>query len=225
VKRLILISLLLNLANGEDFISEFEYGQMFYNNPRGVSCAKCHGKLGDGEFIASFIDEKNVTHKFSGPDIRKMQFEKFSKAVAKGGAIMPRYYLTQKEIKAIYEYIKIVNMPPDKQIIEKSKQEEIEEFAVIKSFKQTESNNSNKKEFKAQESNKSKKEENKTTDIEINGTLGEYNGDSDIDVQDSFTQEESLYDEEIKSSEDNNKNSIISTIFNSLEEEQAQEVE
>ena len=30
----------------ESFISDYEYGQMLYMNPRGVSCVQCHGDSG-----------------------------------------------------------------------------------------------------------------------------------------------------------------------------------
>ncbi len=94
---------------GEDFISEYEYGQMLYKNPRGVSCAKCHGDLGEGSFIASFINNDGIEEKFYGPDIRKLDLPTFKKAISKGGKIMPKFYLTNKEIEAIFKYIKIVN--------------------------------------------------------------------------------------------------------------------
>jgi len=93
----------------EDFISEFEYGQMLYKNPRGVSCAKCHGELGEGAYIASLINEDNIKINFYGPDIRPLNLKTFKNAIFSGGRIMPKYYLTNKEIEAIYKYIKIVN--------------------------------------------------------------------------------------------------------------------
>ncbi len=94
---------------GEDFISEFEYGQMLYKNPRGVSCASCHGDLGEGAYISSFVNSDDIEIKFNGPDIRALNLKTFKKAVGKGGRIMPKYYLTDKEIEAIFKYIKIVN--------------------------------------------------------------------------------------------------------------------
>ncbi|MBL0722011.1 MAG: hypothetical protein JJV88_05470 [Sulfurovum sp.] len=36
----------LYLIGESDFITDLEYGEMLYNNPRGVSCASCHG-IGD----------------------------------------------------------------------------------------------------------------------------------------------------------------------------------
>ena len=34
---------ILYAKNDEWFITNLEYGKMLYNNPRGISCAKCHG--------------------------------------------------------------------------------------------------------------------------------------------------------------------------------------
>jgi len=82
---------------------------MLYKNPRGVSCASCHNDLGDGAYIASFINKKGIKKEFYGPDIRALGFNQFKNAILKGGKIMPRYYLTDKEIEAIFKYIKIVN--------------------------------------------------------------------------------------------------------------------
>ena len=82
---------------------------MLYKDPRGVSCANCHGTVGEKTFIASFKNEDNTTRDFYSPDIRKLDLKKFKKALDKGGRIMPKYYLTDKEVEAIYKYIKAVN--------------------------------------------------------------------------------------------------------------------
>ncbi len=99
----------VNIGFSEDFITDFEYGQMLYDNPRGVSCSKCHGKLGEGKFIASFVDDNGVEHKFYGSNISRVSLDEFKKALERGNNIMPRYYLTNKEIESIFKYIKKVN--------------------------------------------------------------------------------------------------------------------
>jgi argininosuccinate synthase len=38
----------------ESFISNLEYGQMLYKNPRGIGCIKCHGDNGKGKLIATY---------------------------------------------------------------------------------------------------------------------------------------------------------------------------
>ena len=42
------------------FITPFEYGKMLYENPRGISCAKCHGDDAKGKNIAKF---KHISRK------------------------------------------------------------------------------------------------------------------------------------------------------------------
>lgn len=93
----------------EDFISEFEYGQMLYRDPRGVSCVSCHGETGEGKDIASYRNSKGEKVTISGSDIRFVTLEQISKSIKEGQGIMPRYFLTNKEIRTIYAYLKKVN--------------------------------------------------------------------------------------------------------------------
>lgn len=98
----------LLLCAREDFISHYEYGQMLYENPRGVSCAQCHGKSGEGSIIVKYkdIDGKQV---LMGSDIRKDSLSTMINAANGYHKIMPRYYLTDEEMKAIYDYLKVKN--------------------------------------------------------------------------------------------------------------------
>ncbi len=109
MKLLFVLTIFLNFLFAEDFISEFEYGQMLYKDPRGVSCASCHGKVGEGSFIASYTDKEGKKHDFYAPDIRNLSLEEFKKSIFAGGKLMPKYYLTNKESEAIYKYIQVVN--------------------------------------------------------------------------------------------------------------------
>ena len=109
MKFLFAVTIFLKIVWAEDFISEFEYGQMLYKDPRGVSCASCHGKVGDGSYIASYVDKDGKKHDFYAPDIRKLSLAEFKQAVSAGGKLMPKYYLTNKESEAIYKYIQVVN--------------------------------------------------------------------------------------------------------------------
>ena len=103
MKRLWLLFPIILFAR-EDFISHYEYGQMLYQNPRGISCVQCHGNSGEGKVIVKFIDvDKDKVLK--GSDIRGDSLDKMIKSVNSYHKIMPRYYLTDKEIKAIYDYL------------------------------------------------------------------------------------------------------------------------
>ena len=92
----------------EDFISHYEYGEMLYNNPRGVSCAQCHGKNGEGSTIVEFRDIHGK-QALKGPDIRLETLENMIASVNRYHPVMPRYYLTDQEIKAIYDYLQKKN--------------------------------------------------------------------------------------------------------------------
>lgn len=83
---------------------------MLYENPRGISCGSCHGKNGAGSKIANFkySNKKNAKEQIlSAPNITEISLEKFKNALLKGKNIMPRYYLTDEEITAIYEFVAI----------------------------------------------------------------------------------------------------------------------
>ena len=98
----------ISLLSAEDFISEFEYGQMLYQNPRGVSCAPCHGDRGQGAQIARYRTKGGKEVALRGPDIRSSTLKTITEAVKKGPGVMPRYFLTKEEIHAIYTYIRQV---------------------------------------------------------------------------------------------------------------------
>ncbi len=87
-----------------DFITPLEYASQLYKNPRGIGCQQCHGDDGEGKLIANYI-YKNKKRSFRGPDIRKMNFDDFFKALNRRKNGMPRYYLTRKEIEALYLYL------------------------------------------------------------------------------------------------------------------------
>jgi len=97
------------LVAGEDFISDFEYRQMLYQNPRGISCAACHGEQGKGKDIVSYRDDDNNTITIRGADISKKTLAEIEAVVARNHPVMPKYYLTHQEVEAIYYYLQQVN--------------------------------------------------------------------------------------------------------------------
>ncbi len=98
----------LALLGSEDFITDFEYGQMLYTNPRGISCATCHGLKGEGKAIVSYRENgKRITIK--GSDIRDKSLSEIKATVDRNHPIMPKYYLTTEEVSAIYHYLQVVN--------------------------------------------------------------------------------------------------------------------
>ncbi len=108
MKRLLFVLPLLLGAN-EDFISHYEYGEMLFNNPRGVSCSQCHAKDGAGTVIVKFRDEEGKQAVIKGSDIRRDTLQSMIKSVNSYHEIMPRYYLTDEEVEAIYDYLQEKN--------------------------------------------------------------------------------------------------------------------
>ncbi len=103
-----ILSLLLPLAvfAQEDFISHYEYGRMLFHNPRGVSCAKCHDHDGSGKVIATYKDKTGNVRTLRGPDIREVDYETLIETLSRKHPVMPRYYLTDEEVRTIYDYLR-----------------------------------------------------------------------------------------------------------------------
>ena len=94
----------LFLLGSSDFITPLEYASQFYKNPRGIGCQLCHGENGEGKLIANY-KHKGKKHSFSAPSIQNIKFSAFFQALNCRKDGMPRYYLTQGEIEALYLYL------------------------------------------------------------------------------------------------------------------------
>ncbi len=109
-KHILLLGLLLATGiSAEDFITDFEYGQMLYRDPRGASCAACHGETGSGKLIGEYPDKTGRIVTLRGPDIRHATLQQIRNSVRKGAGVMPRYFLTEQEVKTIHAYLKKLN--------------------------------------------------------------------------------------------------------------------
>ncbi|WP_236579167.1 c-type cytochrome [Hydrogenimonas urashimensis] len=99
------ILLLSSFVCAEDsFITQYEYGEMLYRNPRGIGCIHCHGRHGEGTVIATYVEEgKKIVLK--GPDIRQIGIEKLKKSLVRRYRVMPTYFLTDSEIRALHYYL------------------------------------------------------------------------------------------------------------------------
>ena len=104
----------------DGFLLEIEYGKMLYNNPRGISCSKCHGEEGKGgQKIAKYYDKYRNPKILKGLDITGYTLEELDASLENRykdrdnrqikHKIMPMYYLTKEEIKAIYAYLQSSN--------------------------------------------------------------------------------------------------------------------
>ena len=110
------------------FITQYEYGKMLYNNPRGISCTKCHGSDAKGIVIETFKHKRNKKEylcSLKSPDITNIEFEEFQAVLDPKlekpkkkfdkdqvcekltyGNSMPTYFLTPEELNSIYFYLK-----------------------------------------------------------------------------------------------------------------------
>lgn len=86
------------------FITPMEYASELYKNPRGIGCDKCHGINGEGKVIARY-KHKNKQKVFKAPQINNIEYYKFYNTLNKRNKAMPRYFLTTKEIEALYLYL------------------------------------------------------------------------------------------------------------------------
>jgi len=119
--KAILLLFPLFLYAGGSFITQMEYSSLLYKNPRGIGCHKCHGEKGEGKLIAKYKETKRfkdgdkiITRKipkeFRAPAINKLSYTDFKEAFNRSILGMPKYYLTEKEIKALYFYLQQVNL-------------------------------------------------------------------------------------------------------------------
>ena len=98
--------LLLSAALAEEtFTTQFEYGKMLYENPRGIGCHHCHGPEGQGQEVARYQNKKGMQQIIQGGAIHSLSIEQFKHALEDSTRIMPRYYLTDTEIRAIHLYL------------------------------------------------------------------------------------------------------------------------
>ncbi|RLA84180.1 MAG: hypothetical protein DRG78_02105 [Epsilonproteobacteria bacterium] len=132
VSLLFITTLLFSKSTFDNsFITQYEYGKMLYNNPRGISCNRCHANDAKGKVISTFIHtyhKKKYECSIKTTDITNISYEKFlmtldpnikkSKRKFTKSQIceklayrnsMPTYFLTKDELKSIYFYLKNKN--------------------------------------------------------------------------------------------------------------------
>ena len=108
-----------NNTKDDSFLLQVEYGKMLYKNPRGISCAKCHGRDGKGGAkIAKYYDADRNPKILKGLNILNYTIDELIASLSNNyrdkkhkrvkHKIMPMYYLTKGEIVAIYSYLQQV---------------------------------------------------------------------------------------------------------------------
>ncbi|MBD3841615.1 MAG: c-type cytochrome [Campylobacterales bacterium] len=127
ILSLLQVLILAQTNYNASFITPFEYGKMLYENPRGISCAKCHGEDAKGKVIAKFVHKtKKQTYncKIKTNDITTISYEEFEQTLDPNiekpkkkftkeqvcekliyGNAMPTYFLTKEELRSIHLYL------------------------------------------------------------------------------------------------------------------------
>lgn len=100
-----LIMLVATLVWADDaFITQQEYAAQLYHNPRGIGCHLCHGEAGEGMVIAHY-KHNGADRRFETTPITSLDPKTFDAALQRHIKGMPRYYLTDKERRALYAYL------------------------------------------------------------------------------------------------------------------------
>ncbi len=108
MKYLLLFIFPIFLFGETNFITPLEYASQLYKNPRGIGCHHCHGDKGEGKIVAKYTHDEEQKE-FAGPAINQLDFNVFYKALNKRKNGMPRYFLTKKELQALYLYLQEYN--------------------------------------------------------------------------------------------------------------------
>ena len=104
MKIFVCVLITLLSLKAEDFITKMEYAKMLYSNPRGIGCILCHGEKGEGSIIAKY-KHKGKQKELIAPAINELSKDKFFKALQDSDSVMPKYFLTNSEIEALYFYV------------------------------------------------------------------------------------------------------------------------
>jgi len=109
----------LTVNTSESFLSSVEYGRMLYQQPRGISCAQCHGEAGKGgQKIVKYYDKKRNPKLLRGVNITNYSLKDLKASLnneyrennqTKRHKIMPMYYLNREETQAIFDYLQYSN--------------------------------------------------------------------------------------------------------------------
>ncbi len=104
-RLLIMIGLCFILEGHSDFITDREYAQMLYKNPRGIGCDKCHGAHGEGMILSTYTNKRGEVIAIRAPRINNISMKRFLKSFEKTSQLMPTYFLTRGEKAHLYYYL------------------------------------------------------------------------------------------------------------------------
>jgi hypothetical protein len=103
-------------AESNNFLTEYEYAMMLYSEPRGLSCAHCHGKKGRTVGQITYFKHYPKKNRIPKEKIVKLKpiynisFKKFRSALLSSKKrFMPTYKLSNSEIKLLFYYLQKIN--------------------------------------------------------------------------------------------------------------------
>ncbi len=120
MKKILLLLIPFYLFAETSFITQIEYASQFYKNPRGIGCQHCHGEKGEGKLVATYIHKKKKKE-FRGPAINTLNYNELYIALSKAKKGMPRYYLTKKEIEALYDFLQYDRIQEEQKVEQSAK--------------------------------------------------------------------------------------------------------
>jgi len=104
----VLSIIIITLSQSKDlsFITDYEYGRELYKNPRGIGCNECHGEKAEGMIIARYKHKNKDKILFTEP-LNVANYDSFVKSFQKTekSKVMPKYFLTDSELRSIYKYL------------------------------------------------------------------------------------------------------------------------
>ncbi|CZE49385.1 c-type cytochrome [Campylobacter geochelonis] len=114
MRVLLVLSVFCSVLLSESFITDLEYGNMLYKNPRGIGCNRCHGLKGEGMIISKYKEYNQTSEKkdekvLKAPAINSLSLQEFADGIVEPKGVMPSYFLTQNEIIVLYKYLKEIN--------------------------------------------------------------------------------------------------------------------
>jgi hypothetical protein len=138
-----------SLLFSDDFITEDEYSRMLYHEPRGISCAECHGYNGADEYTMYYSYRNRngnlIRRKIDVRPIYKLELKDFVRSLNSNRKLrlMPRYRLSDFELTMIYQYLqKINNLLEDKNEKKIEESSQLEQIAKEENLQQNEVGNS-----------------------------------------------------------------------------------
>ncbi len=102
---LILQLILATTLFSSSFITDREYGERLFKDPRGIGCNKCHGENGSGKIISEYVSDSGKPVTIFAPSLKFFNWQKLKKGIKKHSYFVPKYFLTKEELISISRFL------------------------------------------------------------------------------------------------------------------------